>query len=150
VNDELVNRSSAIWALPKSQVTDEQHTEFFRRITGFDAQTPLMRVHMSVDAPVQFHALLYVPEKAPLDLFSKDRRGLRLYAKRVGRADGVRGRTRARLDLSRVLENEGAVVFEVHFLERKRLRGSHSLRRLMTHGNQFRFRDRKARLHRAL
>jgi len=83
LNDELVNRSSAIWALPKAQVTDEQHTEFFRRITGFDAQAPLMRVHMSVDAPVQFHALLYVPEKAPLDLFSKDRRGLRLYAKRI-------------------------------------------------------------------
>jgi molecular chaperone HtpG len=83
VNDELMNRSSAIWTLPKGQVKDEEHTEFFRRITGFDAQTPLMRVHMSVDAPVQFHALLYVPEKAPLDLFSKDRRALRLYAKRV-------------------------------------------------------------------
>ncbi len=83
LNDELVNRSSAIWALPKTQVTEEQHTEFFRRITGFDAQTPLARVHMSVDAPVQFHALLYVPEKAPLDLFSKERRGLRLYARRV-------------------------------------------------------------------
>jgi molecular chaperone HtpG len=83
VDDELVNRSSAIWTLPKSQVTDEQHTEFFRRITGSDTQTPLLRVHTSVDAPVQFHALLYVPEKAPLDLFSKERRGLRLYAKRV-------------------------------------------------------------------
>jgi molecular chaperone HtpG len=83
LNDELVNRSSAIWALPKAKVTEEQHTEFFRRITGFDAQTPLARVHMSVDAPVQFHALLYVPEKAPPDLFSKERRGLRLYAKRI-------------------------------------------------------------------
>ena len=83
LNDELVNRSSAIWALPKAQVTEEQHTEFFRRITGFDTQTPLARVHMSVDAPVQFHALLYVPEKAPPDLFSKERRGLRLYAKRI-------------------------------------------------------------------
>ena len=83
LDDELVNRSSAIWALPKAQVTDEQHTEFFRRITGSDTQTPLLRVHMSVDAPVQFHALLYVPEKAPLDMFSKERRGLRLYAKRV-------------------------------------------------------------------
>jgi molecular chaperone HtpG len=83
LDDELVNRSSAIWALPKSQVTDEQHTEFFRRITGSDTQTPLLRIHTSVDAPVQFHALLYVPEKAPLDLFSKERRGLRLYAKRV-------------------------------------------------------------------
>jgi molecular chaperone HtpG len=83
VDDELVNRSSAIWTLPKAQVTDEQHIEFFRRITGSDTQTPLLRVHTSVDAPVQFHALLYVPEKAPLDLFSKERRGLRLYAKRV-------------------------------------------------------------------
>jgi len=83
LDDELVNRSSAIWTLPKGQVTDEQHTEFFRRITGSDTQTPILRVHMSVDAPVQFHALLYVPEKAPLDLFSKERRGLRLYAKRV-------------------------------------------------------------------
>jgi molecular chaperone HtpG len=83
LDDELVSRSVAIWALPKAQVTDEQHTEFFRRITGSDTQTPLLRVHTSVDAPVQFHALLYVPEKAPLDLFSKERRGLRLYAKRV-------------------------------------------------------------------
>jgi molecular chaperone HtpG len=83
LDDELVNRSSAIWTLPKGQVTDEQHTEFFRRITGSDTQTPILRVHTSVDAPVQFHALLYVPEKAPLDLFSKERRGLRLYAKRV-------------------------------------------------------------------
>ena len=72
VNDELMNRSSAIWALPKSQVTDEQHTEFFRRITGVRRRRRRsLRVHMSVDAPVQFHALLYVPEKAPLDLFQQ-------------------------------------------------------------------------------
>jgi molecular chaperone HtpG len=83
VNDEIVGRSSAIWALPKASVTDEQHTEFFRKITGADAQTPLMRVHLAIEAPVQFHALLYVPEKAPPDLFSRDRRGVRLYAKRV-------------------------------------------------------------------
>jgi len=83
INDDLVGRSSAIWALPKAKVTDEQYTEFFRKITGSDAQTPLMRVHLAIDAPVQFHALLYVPEKAPLDLFSRDRRGVRLYAKRV-------------------------------------------------------------------
>jgi molecular chaperone HtpG len=83
INDEPVGRSSAIWALPKAQVTDDQHTEFFRKITGSDAQTPLLRVHLAIDAPVQFHALIYVPEKAPLDLFSRDPRGLRLYAKRV-------------------------------------------------------------------
>ncbi len=84
VNDELANRSSAIWAMPKSQVTDEQHAEFYRHITGgHEGETPLLKIHSSVDAPVQFHALLYIPEKAPLDLFQRDQKGLRLYAKRV-------------------------------------------------------------------
>jgi len=83
VNDELVNRSKALWTLPKSQITEEQHTEFYRHVTGHVGDAPLLRVHTSVDAPVQFHALLYVPEKAPFDLFHKERRGIRLYAKRV-------------------------------------------------------------------
>src|SRR5690348_7752196 len=48
-----------------------------------DGDKPLLVIHTSVDAPVQFHALLYVPEKAPFDLFQKERKGLRLYAKRV-------------------------------------------------------------------
>ncbi|MFO0758914.1 MAG: molecular chaperone HtpG [Byssovorax sp.] len=84
VNAELANRSSAIWAMPKSQVTDEQHAEFYRHITGgHEGETPLLKIHTSVDAPVQYHALLYIPEKAPMDLFQRDQKGLRLYAKRV-------------------------------------------------------------------
>src|ERR1700691_5345605 len=43
----------------------------------------MLTIHWSVDAPVQFHALVYVPEKAPFDMFHKERKGLRLYAKRV-------------------------------------------------------------------
>ncbi len=84
VNDELANRSKALWAMPRSQVTEEQHEEFFRHITGgHQGEKPLWHLHYTVDAPVQFHALLYVPEKAPYDLFHRDRNGLRLYAKRV-------------------------------------------------------------------
>jgi len=84
VNGEVANRSAALWALPKSQVTEEQHAEFYRHLTGgHEGEKPLLHVHYSVDAPVQFHALLYVSEKAPPDLFNRDRRGLRLYAKRV-------------------------------------------------------------------
>ncbi|HZF49019.1 MAG TPA: molecular chaperone HtpG [Polyangiaceae bacterium] len=84
VNGEQANRSAALWALPKSQVTEEQHAEFYRHLTGgHEGEKPLLHVHYSVDAPVQFHALLYVPEKAPPDLFNRDRRALRLYAKRV-------------------------------------------------------------------
>ncbi len=84
VADELANKSKAIWALPKSQVTEEQHAEFYKHLThGLEEDAPLLTIHWSVDAPVQFHALLYVPKKAPLDLFSRERRGLRLYAKRI-------------------------------------------------------------------
>lgn len=84
VNDEQANRSRALWTLPRGQVTEEQHAEMFRHVTGGgEEDKPLLTIHWSVDAPVQFHALLYVPEKAPFDLFQKERKGLRLYAKRV-------------------------------------------------------------------
>jgi molecular chaperone HtpG len=84
VNDEQANRSRALWTLPKSQVTEEQHAELYRHVTGAgEEEKPMLTIHWSVDAPVQFHALLYVPGKAPFDLFQKDRKGLRLYAKRV-------------------------------------------------------------------
>jgi molecular chaperone HtpG len=84
VNGEAANRSAALWTLPKSQITEEQHAEFFHHVTGgYEGEKPLHHVHISIDAPVQFHALLYIPEKAPADLFQKDRRGIRLYAKRV-------------------------------------------------------------------
>jgi molecular chaperone HtpG len=84
VNGEVANRSAAIWTLPKSQITEEQHAEFYHHVTGgYEGEKPLLTVHLSIDAPVQFHALLYVPEKAPDDTFQKDRRAVRLYAKRV-------------------------------------------------------------------
>ncbi|MDI1477441.1 molecular chaperone HtpG [Polyangium sp. y55x31] len=84
VNGEVANRRAAIWSLPKSQVTEEQHAEFFRHVTGgYEGEKPLWHLHVSIDAPVQFQALLYVPEKAPPDLFQRDRRAIRLYAKRV-------------------------------------------------------------------
>lgn len=84
VNEELANRKAAIWTLPKSQVTDEQHAEFYRHVTGgYEGEKPLWHLHLSIDAPVQFHALLYLPEKAPPDLFQRNRHGIRLYAKRV-------------------------------------------------------------------
>ncbi|MDC0741830.1 molecular chaperone HtpG [Polyangium mundeleinium] len=84
VNGEVANRKAALWTLPKSQVTEEQHAEFFRHVTGgYEGEKPLWHLHVSIDAPVQFQALLYVPEKAPPDLFQRDRRAIRLYAKRV-------------------------------------------------------------------
>lgn len=84
VNGEVQNRGTALWTLPRPQVTEEQHAELFRHVTGgYEGEQPMHHVHIAVDAPVQFYALLYVPEKAPPDLFQKDRRAIRLYAKRV-------------------------------------------------------------------
>jgi len=84
VGGEVVNQSKALWTLPKSQITQDQHNAFFKHVTGGHCgDAPLLTVHISVDAPVQFQALLYVPEKAPFDLFQKERTALKLYAKRV-------------------------------------------------------------------
>jgi len=86
VDGAVANKSSALWRTPKSQVTEEQHAEFFKHITQSRfGDSPLMTVHYAVDAPLQFAALLYVPQQAPPDIFhfQKERPGLRLYAKRV-------------------------------------------------------------------
>lgn len=84
VDGERANQPVALWTLPKSQVTEEQHEHFFKHLTGGSAgDKPLLTIHVAVDAPVQFQALVYVPEKAPFDLFQKERTSLRLYAKRV-------------------------------------------------------------------
>ena len=84
VGGEIANQSKALWTLPKSQVTPEQHEQFFKHLTqGTCGDKPLLTVQIAIDAPVQFYALLYVPEKAPFDLFQKERTSLKLYAKRV-------------------------------------------------------------------
>ncbi len=84
VDGEQANKARALWTLPKSQVTAEQHAEFYKHLTeGRCGEEPLLTIHQSVDAPVQYNALLYVPAKAPFDLFKQERQALRLYAKRV-------------------------------------------------------------------
>jgi len=87
VDGEVVNKSAALWRMPRSQVTEEQHKEFFKHLSqGRAGDEPLCTVHYSVDAPVQFSALLYVPEKRASDLFQMQgeaKHGPRLYAKRV-------------------------------------------------------------------
>ncbi len=81
---EVVNRSKPLWSLPKSSVTPEQHKELFHHLGGAPGDEPAAVVHLSIDAPVQFQAVLYVPSKAPADLWSRESgRGVRLYAKRV-------------------------------------------------------------------
>ena len=86
LDGETINRSAALWRQPKGEVSAEQHKEFYQHLTaGRLGEEPLLTLHYAVDAPVQFSALVYVPEKAWSDLFffHKQRPGLRLYAHRV-------------------------------------------------------------------
>ncbi|MFP6684516.1 MAG: molecular chaperone HtpG, partial [Polyangiaceae bacterium] len=86
LDGEVANQSSALWRQPRGKVSEEQHAEFFKHITqGQWGESPAATIHYAVDAPVQFSALLYIPEKPSSQMYmmQKERPGLRLYAKRV-------------------------------------------------------------------
>ena len=83
VGDERVNTISALWREPKFQITGEQYAEFYKFLT-YDSEDPFDTLHTSVDAPVQFNALMFVPKHGD-DPFGMNRenRGLDLYVRRV-------------------------------------------------------------------
>ena len=83
VDGERVNTQPALWREPKSSVTKEQYDDFYKALS-YDAKAPLDVQHIAVDAPVQFNALLYIPDSGQ-DFFGADRDfwGLDLYARRV-------------------------------------------------------------------
>jgi len=83
VGEEQANSGKALWADPPSQVSDEEANQFYKTI-AMDWRDPALRVHVSVDSPYQYHALLFVPSERPYDLFNPEApRGPRLYARRV-------------------------------------------------------------------
>ena len=83
LDGERVNTTAALWREPKFSITKEQYNEFYKFLT-FDQKEPLDVIHFSVDAPVQFSCLLYIPGTA-VDVFDerKDEWGPDLYVRRV-------------------------------------------------------------------
>jgi len=83
VGEERVNTIQALWREPKFQITSEQYAEFYKFLT-FDAEDPFDTLHTSVDAPVQFNALMFIPKQGgdPFGL-GRENRGLDLYVRRV-------------------------------------------------------------------
>ena len=81
---DTLNSMKAIWARPKEEVSEEQYREFYKHLTH-DWNDPLEHVLVHVEGTVEARALLYVPSKAPMDLFMREgeRRGVQLYVKRV-------------------------------------------------------------------
>lgn len=80
---ETINRATALWALPKNEITDEEYKEFYKHI-GHDFEDPLLWSHNRVEGKLEYTTLLYVPSHAPFDLWQPDRpHGLKLYVRRV-------------------------------------------------------------------
>lgn len=80
---ESVNQANALWTRAKSEISDEQYAEFYKHI-AHDFEDPLAWTHNRVEGRSEYTQLLYVPKKAPFDLWDRDaRRGVKLYVKRV-------------------------------------------------------------------
>jgi len=80
---ETVNKASALWSRPKKDITDEQHAEFYKAISH-DFEPPLAWSHNKVEGSTEYTQLLYLPSKAPFDLWNRDKKGgIKLYVKRV-------------------------------------------------------------------
>ncbi len=81
--DEIVNQASALWARGKKDITEEEYQEFYKHL-AHDMENPLTYTHNRVEGNQEYISLLYVPAKAPFDLYDRDRsNGIKLYVKRV-------------------------------------------------------------------
>ena len=81
--DETVNKASALWARSKSEITDEEYNEFYKHVSH-DFEEPLLHSHSRVEGKMEYTSLLYIPKRAPFDLWDRERRsGIKLYVKRV-------------------------------------------------------------------
>jgi len=80
---ETVNKAAALWTRPKSEVTDAQYQDFYKQVS-YDSDAPLAYTHNKVEGRSEYTQLLYIPAKAPFDLYNRDKRaGVKLYVKRV-------------------------------------------------------------------
>jgi molecular chaperone HtpG len=80
---ETVNQAAALWTRPKKDITQEHYDEFYKQIS-YDSQPPLATTHNRVEGSTEYTQLLFIPSKAPMDMFNRDKAaGVKLYVKRV-------------------------------------------------------------------
>jgi len=83
LEDETVNKATALWTLSKGDISEDEYKEFYKQISH-DFQDPLSWSHNKVEGKTEYTSLLYIPSKAPFDLWDRERaHGLKLYVKRV-------------------------------------------------------------------
>ncbi len=80
---ETVNQAAALWTRAKKDITQEQYDEFYKQLS-YDSTEPLATTHNRVEGATEYTQLLFIPSKAPMDLFNRDKAaGVKLYVKRV-------------------------------------------------------------------
>ena len=80
---ESINRATALWTRDKSELSDEEYKEFYKHVSH-DWEDPLSWAHNKVEGKTEYTSLLYIPKKAPFDLWNRERQsGLKLYVQRV-------------------------------------------------------------------
>ena len=80
---ETVNQAAALWTRTKKDITQDQYDEFYKQIS-YDQQAPLATTHNRVEGATEYTQLLFIPSKAPMDMFNRDKAaGVKLYVKRV-------------------------------------------------------------------
>ncbi len=80
---ETINKASALWARSKNDISEDEYQEFYKHVSH-DYEPPLAYTHSRVEGKQEYISLLYIPSKAPFDLYDRERRhGIKLYVKRV-------------------------------------------------------------------
>jgi len=80
---ETVNTGTALWARSKSEITDEEYQSFYQGLS-YDMEPPLSTLHHKVEGNMEYTSLLYIPKKAPFDLWNREnKKGIKLYVRRV-------------------------------------------------------------------
>jgi len=83
IGEEVVNTAKALWTRAKTEITDEEYTEFYKHV-AHDFEVPLTYLHNKVEGKNEYTTLLFIPARAPFDLWDRNnRRGIKLYVRRV-------------------------------------------------------------------
>jgi len=83
IEEEVVNTAKALWTLAKTEITDEEYTEFYKQV-AHDFEAPLAHLHNKVEGKNEYTTLLFIPARAPFDLWDRtNHRGVKLYVRRI-------------------------------------------------------------------
>jgi molecular chaperone HtpG len=80
--EETINKVTAIWRRPKSEIKDEEYNEFYKYISH-DFEDPLLHSHVVVEGKIEYRMLIFLPKRAPVNFFREDIRGIRLHVKKM-------------------------------------------------------------------